>query len=542
MISRLRRGQNAFSCQKPARLIRFRSSLVGSNLAILLLLLITACQPGSLEPPRAATSTAQAALGPTHTPTPLNSSAPTATPGGSGDPAIIDTPAPNDLAEELTLWVTVSTESEMEALEEGVGEFTSETGIQIELVQVAPRLLPELMQTALISGTLPDLVLHPLDYTHGWYEQGILDAGAATTVLDSLGRGTFEPGALAQLEVGNQSGTVAALPSSGWQQLLLYRTDWFNERQLSPPDSFEKLAAAAEAIHEEDSPVSGLIVPTDSSLVSTQQVFEHMAIANGCRLVSPEGEIALLDPACLEALEFYRALVNAYSPIGLQTDISALNGYLSGRTGIIIAPPAVLPAIANLSDLAAPSCPECTAPDFLSRNTGIVSNLQGQGESALPANFSTVTALGITSAANKPAASAFSEYWFETLYPDWILLNPAQKVPMRRGTNSDPSLFTELWTEAPLVPDGATVADIFGPDSIESLSMELAEAERWGLARGQGALVSTLYEDLLFAPLLQDMLSGYFSSSETIVEMYLSAVDAMPGYNFPVQVAPSPTP
>jgi hypothetical protein len=74
------------------------------------------------------------------------------------------------------------------------------------------------------------------------------------------------------------------------------------------------------------------------------------------------------------------------------------------------------------------------------------------------------------------------------------------------------------------------------------LSQNIAPADRWGLVRGQGALLSTLYEELLFAPLLQDMLSGYFNSSETVVEMYLVAVEAIPGYDFPIQVAPSPTP
>jgi hypothetical protein len=38
------------------------------------------------------------------------------------------------------------------------------------------------------------------------------------------------------------------------------------------------------------------------------------------------------------------------------------------------------------------------------------------------------------------------------------------------------------------------------------------------------------------------MLSGYFTSSQTIVEMYLAAVGAIPGYDFPIQVVPTPTP
>ncbi len=526
--------------KRPKQLLLVR--MAGLSVVILLMLLASACQPGSLEPPRVATVTAQAGLSPSREPTPLISTAPTATPGAT-------VPQPAESASStvgpvagLTLWVMISGDVELEVLNSGVDDFTEATGIQVEVVQVGPSLLPELMQSAVISGTLPDLVLHPIEYTHGWQQQGVLDAEAATIVLERLGRETFEVDALAQLGLDAPSDSIAALPSSGWQQVILYRRDWFDQRSLPAPDTFSNLAAAAEAIYEEGSPVSGLIAPTDSSLVSTQQVFEHMATANGCRLVGEDGEILLLHPACLEALEFYRSLINAYSPIGLQTDISALNGYLAGRTGIIITSPAVLPIIAGLDEATQPSCPDCVSADYLARNTGVVTTLAGDGDFAQRTNFAALTALGITSAADKEAAIAFAEYWFETLYPDWITVNPEQKVPIRQGTRDDEDRFLRLWAAAPLVEGGPTLADAYGAEVSGLLSQNIASADRWALARGQGPLLSTLYEELLLAPLLQDMLSGYFSSSETIVEMYLLAVEAVPGYEFPIQVAPSPTP
>lgn len=520
---------------------RILGGLLGLSFIILLAVLM-ACQPGSLEPPRIATLTAQATLPPTLTPTLVISSAPTATPGGPEGQAAVAESTVEEPITELTFWINDPVGADAAALEQGMADFTSETGIHVEIVHVADRLLPQLMASAVISGTLPDLVMHPMEYSHGWAEKGILDPAAATTALESLGRETFEPGALAQLTIDAESGTIAALPSDGWRQLILYRSDWFAELGLAPPDTFANLSAAAEAIHEVDSPVAGLIAPTDSRLVSTQQVFEHMATANGCRLANQEGEVTLLNPACLEALEYYRALINAYSPVGLQTDISALNGYLSGRTGIIITSPAVLPAIAGLSESERPSCPECLTSDYLAQNTGIVTRLQGNGDSAGPTSFPAINALGITSAADKEAALTLAQYWFETLYPDWLMVNPELKVPMRRGTQADDTQFVTLWVEAPLAPSGLTLADIYGPEAAALLSEELVTADRWGLAHGQGTLVTALYEELLFAPLLQDMLSGYFTSSQTIVEMYLAAVGAIPGYQFPIEVAPSPTP
>ncbi|UCG23328.1 MAG: extracellular solute-binding protein [Chloroflexota bacterium] len=511
--------------------------------AVALVLLLIACQASPLDPPRAATLTAQAALAPTHTPTPLLSTAPTATPGGAEavEPSQAD-PLASEPGSALTFWVGDAGGSGVEMLEQGAADFSAETGIQVEVVRVANRLLPELMASAVLSNTLPDLVLHPAELSHGWADRGVLDSEAATAVLQNLGRETFDTDAVAQLEVDGNDGLVAALPSDGWQQLLIYRTDWFDELDLPPPATYTDLAAAAEAIHETDSPISGLIVPTDSSLVSTQHVFEHLAIANGCRLASPEGEVTLLQPACLEALEFYRALINDYSPIGLQTDISALSGYLSGRTGIIAASPAVLPAIAGLSVTDRPSCPQCTVADYLATNSGLVTKVQGASDLATPANFSSITALGITSAADRPAAMSFAEYWFDELYPQWLAVNPELKVPMRVGTQNDATLFVDQWSQTPLTPDGATLADIYGIDIATRLSQDVAAADRWGLANQQGSLVTSLYEELLIAPLLQDMLSGYFTSSQTIVEMYLAVVNTIPGYDFPIQVVPTPTP
>jgi hypothetical protein len=151
-------------------------------------------------------------------------------------------------------------------------------------------------------------------------------------------------------------------------------------------------------------------------------------------------------------------------------------------------------------------------------------------------------ALGITSAADQQASMRFAEYWFDELYSQWLAENPEQKVPMRRGPAADESRFVDMWAELPIAPGGVTLSDLYEPEMVALLSQDLATTGRWGLAQGQGPLVTTLYEDLLFAPLIQDMLSGYFTSSQTIVEMYLSAVDAIPGYEFPIQVAPSPTP
>ena len=138
----------------------------------LLFILLAACRPAVFDPPRLETQTAQAELAPTAVQTPLFLEAPTPT----ADPvnAIISPPTPVGAVpnQSLTLWVNDTSAAHTQLFDEMAREFSDATNIQLEVVQVSPELLPELVDTAVISDTLPDLILHPLEYTAGPVELG----------------------------------------------------------------------------------------------------------------------------------------------------------------------------------------------------------------------------------------------------------------------------------------------------------------------------------------------------------------------------------
>jgi multiple sugar transport system substrate-binding protein len=144
------------------------------------------------------------------------------------------------------------------------------------------------------------------------------------------------------------------LPSDGYHQLLLYRTDLFAAQGLAPPDNYAAMLAAAAGTTDRENARAGWVIPTESNLVTTHQAFEQIALANGCELIDDAGEVQLLSPACREAIQFYYDIVHDYSPFGVQTDTSARNAYLAGRTGMIMAPPSVLPMIAGLDEKSPP--------------------------------------------------------------------------------------------------------------------------------------------------------------------------------------------
>lgn len=507
------------------RVVRNKDGLRPTHYVLILILamglLLTACQPALLDPPRLATVTARSQITPTATAVPLILSAPTATPGGVQKPVTGDNPQQQN--NQLTVWINETSPEHYAIMQTMMAEFQEESGIDVAWQMITPPLLPELVNTAVLSGTLPDIILHPIEYTTGWTERGILDSTIAEAAAAQIGRDTFDPAAI---ELAINNGKLAALPSDGYKQLWLYRSDWYASKNISPPDNYNAMLRGAEAHFERRTGelISGLVVPTESNLVNTHRVFEQIALANGCNLIDTQGEIQFLEPACRDALDFYYSIINQFSPPGVQTDISAKNAFLDGRTGLIMTSPTLLTELGT-NDLVA--------------NTGIITAINGDGSAASPTEFSNLTYLGFTQEAEEETAVAFAEYWFNTGYPQWLAINSERKVPLRLGTSNNPTQFIDNWGNSPIA-DGQSLQTLFGPEVVAQLRDGVAETPRWGIREGQGSLITELYEKLTLSIVLQEMLSGYFNPAKTIYEAYNRLLELLPDYQYPI--IPSPTP
>ncbi len=522
--------------------VKSRFTFHVSHLTLLLpgLLLLSGLLLGCtalLDPPRLATATAQAAAVASNTPPPLFLSLP----DGTADSPLPATPASSTANPVITVWVNESSPAHAAALRQITADFQQQYHIDVEMVLVEPALLPKLVDSAVLTYTLPDIILHPVEYSTGWAARGILDPAATEAVLAQLGRETFEPAAL---ELVQWNGQTAALPSDGYQQLTIYRSDWFAAKNLPPPDSFAAMLTAAQTISDTANFVSGFVVPTESNLITAHRIFEQMALANGCRLIDEKGELLLLTPACQQALDFYYGIIHNYSPIGVQTDTSTRNAYLFGRTGLIMSPPSILPQLAGLDLAAPPGCPECASqPDFLAQNSDILTQLRGVGESAVSANFAVITSLGITSEADRETAVQFATFWFNQAYPIWLAVQPEMKVPMRLGTAESPNQFLDIWLTLPLAGSNQTLTDLFGPEVATQLRTGVAQSPRWGLREGQGQVVATVYQKLTLSVVLQEMLSGYFDTGNTLREAYRRIVELIPNYPYIIElIEPTATP
>lgn len=509
-----------------------------THLVIIIMLgfVATACA-GLTNPPRLATATALAALTPTGTPEPMMIAAPTSTAVSTNTRATNPTDLnPNPV---LSVWVNENSPAHEAVLQTMTDEFTAAYDIDVELMMVSPMLLPDLVNTAVLSATLPDIIIHPLEYTIGWAERGYLDVATTTEIIEQIGPDTFNPAALSLVTV--PSG-FAAIPSDGYQQLLIYRADWVASGGLNAPDNYADMFAFAEATFDlENKQTAGFVIPTESNLITTHQIFEHIAAANGCNLIDEQGEVLILEPACQDALDFYFNIVHQFSPPGVQTDTSTRNAYLAGRTGMIMSSPGILPQLAGLDANTMPSCPECAAdPAFLLENSGFLTTIAGNDETA--ANFGTITSLGITREAEAETAVLFAQYWFNDGYAQWLAVESERKVPMRWGDDEQPRRFIDAWGTYPITNQGPDLTDILSADVIEILKNNVADSNRWGIEQRQGSVITQLYEELTLSIVLQEMLSGYFNSSKTLFEAYNRIVELIPNYQYLIEPEQTRTP
>jgi len=411
----------------------------------------------------------------------------------------------------ITFWSTEELEDRVAVQREIISAFTEESGIEVEFTPVAEDELPNLMIANAASGDLPDVVFHGLDFAAGWAEEGLIDPEAATAVVDELGRDTFFQPAIDLATIDEE---VASVPADGWGQLLVYRTDLFEEAGLEPPDTFENILAAAEALHDPDNNMSGITLATDPADVFTQQTFEALALANGCQMVDDSGQVTLGSPECAEAIEFFATLVNDYSPGGAQTVDTTRATYFAGQAAMIIWSPFILDEMAGLRDDALPTCPECEEdPAFLAKNSGLVGALSGGG--AEPAQYGQVSYFGIGADADVPAAQEFIRYLMSDGYIDWVGMAPEGKFPMRRGTADDPEEFLSQWRDLEAGVDRkAPLSENYGEEVVQSLEEGVNNFARWGVGQGAGEQVSQLYETLAVPQALNEVIQGGLTPQE----------------------------
>ncbi len=411
----------------------------------------------------------------------------------------------------LVVWTLENLPDRIAAQEEIAAAFTEASGIQVELVGIDEDQFNQLLTSAAAAGELPDVVgALPLAGVQALAANELIDADAAASVVESLGADTFSE---RSLELTRDGDRQLAVPSDGWAQLLLYRTDLFAAAGLAAPETYDAILAAAQAL---DSPeVAGFTGANVANDAFTQQTFEQFALGNGCQLVDDDGTVTLGSDQCVAAFEFYDELLTDYSVPGAQDVDTTRAAYFAGQAAMVVWSSFILDEMAGLRADALPTCPECTGdPAFLAKNSGVVTAVAGpDGEGG--AQFGEVVSWAITADSQTDAVTEFVTYMMEDGYEQWIGFAPEGKVPTRQGTADEPTRFIDAWSTLPAgVDTKAPLADFYPQDVLDALRTSPDTFSPWGITQGQGALVGAALGELPVPQAIAAMTGGEVEPAE----------------------------
>ncbi|MET8898307.1 ABC transporter substrate-binding protein [Streptomyces albogriseolus] len=416
---------------------------------------------------------------------------------------------------EITVWSQENLPDRVAATQKVIDGFEKKTGIKVNLVGVDEAQMPQLIMSAAASGKLPDVIgAAPMGQVWQMYSNGLLNTDIPKRIVDELGRDTFNANAL---ELTSDGATSLGVPSDAWLQLLVYRKDQLEKKGLAAPDTYARTLAAAKALTTKGR--DGISAATDPSDAFTSQSFESIALANDCQLVDDRHEVALDSPQCETAFKTYDQLTRAYGAPGTQTVDSTRATYFAGRSSMVIWSSFLLDELAGLRKDALPSCPECKKdPQYLSDHSGIVTAMKGP-DAKDAAQFGEITSWVTTKTAETAASQEFIEYMMGTGYESWFGLAPEGKIPVRKGTASDPERYLKAWRHSDIGVDTRKPLDEVFPDSLlDQLADGVSNMRRWGITQGEGALVGATNGELPVPKAIGAMSGGQTSPTEAARE------------------------
>ena len=417
-------------------------------------------------------------------------------------------------ADGIRFWTTEEQTPRLAKQQEMAKAFEAKTGIKVEVIPVTEKDLGTRATAAFAAGDLPDVIYHPLQYALPWVEAGILDADAATEVIDNLGKDTYAPGALSMAATENG---YASVPVDGWTQMIVYRKDLFDAKGLKAPSTYADVEAALKALHNPPE-MYGFVAATKVDENFMSQVLEHVFLANGVSPVDANGFKALDPKKTKEVLEFYKSIVKA-SPPGELYWKQSRELYFAGKAAMIIWSPFILDELAGLRDSAPPTINDDPTSPELASKTGIVTNFAGPSNPG-GAAWGDIRYFGITSDADIEAAEKFVEYSMNEGYTQTLAIAPEGKFPVRRGDAENATKFVDAWSKLPVGVDRKKpLADLYPAEMIGEIVGGLDVAQRWGVKDGQLALASKMINSQVFNQIVRKFTDDAISADEAVAAL-----------------------
>ena len=418
------------------------------------------------------------------------------------------------MAAEITMWTMEEQPDRMAKQQQIADNFKAATGHTVNIVAVTEKDIATRATAAFAAGDLPDILNHTVQHLLPFAEAGMLDAGAATEVIDDLGPNTFAAG---PLNMAMSEGEIVSVPTDGWTQLVVYRSDLFEAAGLNPPKSFADIEAAIAALHNPPS-IYGFVAATKIDETYMMQLIEHISLAAGYSPVNADGSVNEDTEALKNVLSFYKTIADA-SPDGDLYWKQSRELYLGGQAAMIIWSPSLLDELGGLRDSAPVTINDDPTSKALDQDTGFVTVFAGPGNDT-GAAYADVRYLGITADADTAVASDFVKFVVSGGYGEWLSMAPEGKFPVRKGQFGGNKDYEKLWASLDVGVDRKEpLANIYPQKVIDDIVAGLSVGDRWGVADGQLATASKMVNARIMSQVIRKYIDGEISLDDAAAEI-----------------------
>ena len=417
-------------------------------------------------------------------------------------------------ADEITFWTMEEQPDRMARQQQIADDFFKATGHTVNVVAVTEKDIATRATAAFAAGELPDVLNHTVQHLLPFADAGILDAGAATDVIDDLGSNTFAAG---PLNMAKSDGEIVSVPTDGWTQLVVYRKDLFEANGLSAPKTFADIEAAINTLHNPPS-MYGFVAATKIDETYMMQLIEHISLAAGYSPVNADGSVNEDTDKLKTVLSFYKTIADA-SPEGDLFWKQSREQYLGGNAAMIIWSPSLLDELGGLRDSAPVTINSDPTTKELAKNTGFVTVFAGPGNDA-GAAYADVRYLGITADANTDVAADFVKFVVSKGYGDWLGMAPEGKFPVRMGTFGGNKDYENLWASLDVGVDRKEpLSNIYPKQVINSIVEGLSVGDRWGVSDGQLSAASKMVNSRVMSQVIRKYIDGEISLDDAAAEI-----------------------
>jgi multiple sugar transport system substrate-binding protein len=356
-------------------------------------------------------------------------------------------------------------------------------GVSIKLIPVDENDMATQLQTASSAGTLPAMIEIGAENAVAFGEDGLMNTEATRDLIDRIGKDSFYSGAMKLVE--SESGAPYALPFHGWVQGIWYRSDWFEEAGLEPPNTWENILKAAEYFYNPADNQYGILVGTKAENYA-EQCFTPIAMANNAQLFNKDGELIFNSPEMKEAVEFYAELAK-FNPPGPQT-WRARDYYLQGKMAMFFYSTYIMDDLA-LQDAAAGSL---TSENFSELAGGTFdpqlvdhTSMQPMITNKTTAGYGVVVTLGLINQPNTAqtqAAADFIRYLYTpNAYITFLHMAPGGMNPVIKGIAGN----------ARFQNDPKGIFQHYGPEKMQEISEGMNDIASFSIVDGKKINVAT---------------------------------------------------